>query len=105
MGKKKFVKSRNSLQDKKGNAECWLFGKGCVSAAVVENAWEAPLTIAHCYGLACVHTTKDQRSLKGSGYPHAVQALAWVSSELPAEPTDPRSIIIALGTFFTFEIL
>lgn len=47
-GKKKFVRSRNSLRQKKGNAECWLLGKGCTSAAVVENAWEAPLTLALC---------------------------------------------------------
>lgn len=98
--KKRFVRSRNSLREKKGNAECWLLGKGGASAAVVENAWEAPLTIALCYGLACVHTTKDQRSLKGSGYLHAVQHLAWVSSELPAEPHRPQVNNYCTGDVF-----
>lgn len=100
-GKKKFVRSRNSLREKKGNAECWLLGKGCAyAAAVVENAWEAPLTIALCYGLACVHTTKDQHSLKGSSYLHAVQHLAWVSSELPAEPHRTHVNNCCIGNFF-----
>lgn len=98
--KKRFVRSRNNLREKKGNAECWLLGKGGASAAVVENAWEAPLTIALCYGLACVHTTKDQRSLKGSGYLHAVQHLAWVSSELPAEPHRPQVNNYCTGDVF-----
>lgn len=100
-GKKRFVRSRNNLMEKKGNAECWLLGKGCASAAVVENAWEAPLTIALCYRLACVHTTKDQCSLKGSGYLHAVQHLAWVSSGLPAEPHRPQVNTYCIGHCFS----
>jgi len=70
----------------------------------MENAWEAPLT--RCYGLACVHTAKDQHSLKGNSYLHAVQHLAWVSSELPAEPHGPwvNNYCIREG-FFKFKIL
>lgn len=61
-GERRFSKSRNDLREKKGNAECWLLGKGCVfAAAAVENAWEAPLSCCsslqaglcpHCQGPA-----------------------------------------------------
>lgn len=43
-GEKRFAKSRNDLREEKGNSECWLLGKGCVLAAAVENAREAPLS-------------------------------------------------------------
>lgn len=105
MGKKRFARARNSLREKKGNAECWLLGKSCVSAAVVENAWEAPLTIALCYRLACVHTTKDQPLWRA--VVTFMLCSTWPGSPLSClqSPTDPRSITIALDTFFTFEIL